>query len=53
MTGAKSFKKKGKEHSCNPSTWEAEAEGSRVRTLPGLHKETLSQKEKKKKKGGE
>jgi hypothetical protein len=30
-------------HPCNPSTWEAETEGSRVQDQPGLHNETLSQ----------
>jgi hypothetical protein len=29
-------------HPCNPSTWEAETEGSRVQDQPGLHNETLS-----------
>jgi hypothetical protein len=31
-------------HSCNPSTWEAEAGGLRVQGQPWLHNETLSQK---------
>jgi hypothetical protein len=28
---------------CNPTTWEAEAEESQVRGQPGLHSENLSQ----------
>jgi hypothetical protein len=32
-------------HDCNPSTWEAEAVGSWVPGQPGLHSETLSQKQ--------
>jgi hypothetical protein len=34
-------------HICNPSTWETETGGSRVRAQPGIHRETLSQKKKK------
>jgi hypothetical protein len=34
-------------HSCNPSTSEAEAEGSRVQGHPELHTETSNQKNKK------
>jgi hypothetical protein len=30
-------------HACNPSTWEAEADRSKVRGQLGLHSETLSQ----------
>jgi hypothetical protein len=33
-------------HTCSPSTWEAEAEGSWVWDQPGLHSDTLSQKQK-------
>jgi hypothetical protein len=33
-------------HTCNPSTVEAEAEGSQVRSQPGLHTVTLSQQNK-------
>jgi hypothetical protein len=36
-------------YACNPNTWEAEAEASRVQGYMGLlHRETLSQKKKKK-----
>jgi hypothetical protein len=35
-------------HACNPSTQETEAGGSSVEGQPGQHKETPSQKEKKK-----
>jgi hypothetical protein len=28
-------------HTCNPSTWEAEAGGLRVQSQPGLHSNTL------------
>jgi hypothetical protein len=31
-------------HAFNPSTWEAETSGFRVRGQPGLYRETLSQK---------
>jgi hypothetical protein len=37
-------------HAFNPSTWEAEAGGSRVPGQPELYSKTLSQKKKKKKK---
>jgi hypothetical protein len=33
-------------HTCNLSTWESEAEGSRVPDQHGVHGETLSQKKK-------
>jgi hypothetical protein len=35
-------------HTCNPSTFEAEAEESQIPSQSGPHKETLSQKKKKK-----
>jgi hypothetical protein len=35
-------------HTCNPSTWEAEAGGFRAPGQPALHSKTLSQKEKQK-----
>jgi hypothetical protein len=34
-------------HACNPSTQEAEAGGLQIPDLPGLHSETLFQKNKK------
>jgi hypothetical protein len=34
-------------HACMPSTWEAEARGSRVQGQLGLHSETLFRKKKK------
>jgi hypothetical protein len=33
-------------HTCNPNTWEVEARGSQVQSLPELNKETLPQKPK-------
>jgi hypothetical protein len=38
-------------HACNPSTWEAEIEGSQVRGQTGLHDEIILKKRKKKKEG--
>jgi hypothetical protein len=35
------------EHTCNPSTQKVEVEGLRVPGQPGLHSETLSQKQNK------
>jgi hypothetical protein len=32
-------------HSCNPSTWEAEAGGWGIQGQPGLHSETLLERE--------
>jgi hypothetical protein len=32
-------------HTCGPSTWEAETKGMLVQGQPGLHSETLSQKD--------
>jgi hypothetical protein len=37
-------------HPCNPSIQQAEVEGSQIPGLPGLHNETLSQKQKTKNK---
>jgi hypothetical protein len=31
-------------HFCNPSTWEAEAEGLQVQDQPGIHSKSLCQK---------
>jgi hypothetical protein len=33
-------------HPCNPSTWEAEAEGLNIGGQPGLNNEIMSQKTK-------